>query len=91
MQNIIGGMQNNYTRLVRTFDKSTVANFPSHEIQLGETRVIHRLQVVTTSYNPFCPGQPQPPTHIGNKLADLHMTGPSAQTIRASNSRAHVQ
>jgi hypothetical protein len=24
------------------------------------------------------PGQPQPPTHIGNKLADLHMTGPSA-------------
>jgi hypothetical protein len=24
-----------------------------------------------------CPRQPQPPTHIGNKLADLHMTGPS--------------
>jgi hypothetical protein len=24
-------------------------------------------------------GQPQPPTHIGNKLADLHMTGPSAR------------
>jgi hypothetical protein len=26
-----------------------------------------------------CPRQPQPPTHIGNKLADLHMTGPFAR------------
>jgi hypothetical protein len=26
-----------------------------------------------------CPEQPQPPMHIGNKLADLHMTGPSAR------------
>jgi hypothetical protein len=53
MQNIIGDMQNDYRRLVRSFDKSTVANFPSHEFELGETCVIHRLQVVTTSYNPF--------------------------------------
>jgi hypothetical protein len=36
MQNIIGGMQNDYRRLVRAFDKSTIANFPSHEIELGE-------------------------------------------------------
>jgi hypothetical protein len=26
-----------------------------------------------------CPKQPQPPTHIDNKLADLHMSGPSAR------------
>jgi hypothetical protein len=25
------------------------------------------------------PEQPQPPTHIGNKLVDLHITGPSAR------------
>jgi hypothetical protein len=30
MQNIIGGMQNDYRRLVRAFDKST------HEFELGE-------------------------------------------------------
>jgi hypothetical protein len=36
MQNIIGGMQKDYMRLVRAFDKSTVANFPSHEVELGE-------------------------------------------------------
>jgi hypothetical protein len=36
MQNIIGGMQKGYRRLVRAFDKSTVANFPSHEVELGK-------------------------------------------------------
>jgi hypothetical protein len=35
MQSIIGGMQNDYRRLVRAFDKSTIANFPSHEVELG--------------------------------------------------------
>jgi hypothetical protein len=53
MQNIIGGMQNDYRRLVCAFDKSIVVNFPSHEVELGKTHVIHRLQVVTTSHNPF--------------------------------------
>jgi hypothetical protein len=53
MQNIIGGMQKDYRRLVHAFDKSTVSNFPSHEVELRETRVIHRLQVVRTSHNPF--------------------------------------
>jgi hypothetical protein len=53
MQNIIGGMQKDYRRLVRVFDKSTVANFPSMRLNWGKTHVIHRLQVVTTSHNPF--------------------------------------
>jgi hypothetical protein len=35
MQNIIGGMQNDYRRLARAFDKSSIANFPSHEVELG--------------------------------------------------------
>jgi hypothetical protein len=35
-QQIIGGMQNNYKRLVRAFDKSTITNFPSHEVDLRE-------------------------------------------------------
>jgi hypothetical protein len=63
MQQIIGGMQNDY--------KSTVATFPSHEVELGEIRVIHRLQGV------MYPGQPQPPLQIGGKTTDLRTTGPS--------------
>jgi hypothetical protein len=39
MQNIIGGMQNDYRRLARAFDKSSIANFPSQEVELeGNTR-----------------------------------------------------
>jgi hypothetical protein len=29
-------MQNDYKRLVGAFDKSPVANFPSHEVESGE-------------------------------------------------------
>jgi hypothetical protein len=36
MQQIIGGMQNDYKRLARTFDKSAVTNFPTHEIESRE-------------------------------------------------------
>jgi hypothetical protein len=78
-------MQNDYRRLVRAFDKSTVANFPSHEFELGEnmrnssaTSCHDQLQPLYGLPIDTCPRQPQPPTHIGNKLADLHMTGPSA-------------
>jgi hypothetical protein len=43
MQHIVGGIQKDYKRLVRVFDKSTVTIFPSHEVELGRTHVIHRL------------------------------------------------
>jgi hypothetical protein len=49
---------------------------------LGEIHVIHRLQVVTTSHNPFmgCRWTHTLSNHkIGNKLADLHMFGSSAR------------
>jgi hypothetical protein len=36
VQKIIGGMQNDYKRLVSAFDKSIVTNFPSHEVESGE-------------------------------------------------------
>jgi hypothetical protein len=36
MQHIVGGIQKDYKRIVRAFDKSTVANFSSHEVELGE-------------------------------------------------------
>jgi hypothetical protein len=36
MQHIVGDIQNNYKRLMCAFDKSTIANFPSHEVKLGE-------------------------------------------------------
>jgi hypothetical protein len=46
-------MQNDYKRLERAFDKSVVANFPSHEVETGKTHVIHRLQIGMTNPNPF--------------------------------------
>jgi hypothetical protein len=36
MQQIIVGMQNDYKRLVRAFDKSFVINFRSHDVESGE-------------------------------------------------------
>jgi hypothetical protein len=86
MQNIIRGMQNNYRRLVHAFDKSIIANFPSHEFELGKntrnssaTRCHDQLQPLYVMPIDTCPGQPQPPTHIGNELAKMQMTGPSAR------------
>jgi hypothetical protein len=82
MQNIIGGMQNDYRRLVRAFDKSIVASFPSHEVKLGEnTRNASAIGCHDQSQTLYgmpmdtYPEQPQ----IGSKSADLHMSGPSAR------------
>ena len=73
-------MQNDYKRLVSAFDKSTIAHFPLHEVELrGNTRdssttgchdqsqPLYGMSVDTY------PGQPQPPTHIIGKIADLCM------------------
>jgi hypothetical protein len=75
-------MQNDYRRLVRAFDKSTIANFPSHEVGLGGNTCN------TSAIG--CHGQSQPlygmpmdtypeQLQIGSKSADLHMSGPSAR------------
>jgi hypothetical protein len=79
-------MQKDYRRLVRAFDKFTITNFPSHEVELGENT---RNSSVTSCYDQSqpiygipietYPEQSQPPTHIGNKLADLHISGPSTR------------
>jgi hypothetical protein len=81
MQNIIGGMQNGYRRLVRAFDKSSIANFPSHEVELGgNTRNTSAIGCNDQSQHLYgmpmdtYPKQPQ----IDSKSADLHMPGPSA-------------
>jgi hypothetical protein len=86
MQQIIGGVQNDYKRLVRAFDKSTIANFPSHEVELGEnTRDSsttcchdHSQHIYGMSIDTY-PRQSQPPTQIGDKFVDLRMSGPSAR------------
>jgi hypothetical protein len=36
MQRIVGDIQNDHKRLVHALDKSTIANFPSHEVELRE-------------------------------------------------------
>jgi hypothetical protein len=80
MQNIIGGMQNDYRRLVCAFHKSSIANFPSHEVELrGNTRNTSAIGCHNQSQPLYgmsmdtYPEQPQ----IGTKSADLHMSGPS--------------
>jgi hypothetical protein len=82
MQNIIGGMQNDYRTLVHAFDKSSIANFPSHEVELGgnmrNTSAIgchDQSQPLYGMPMDTYPDQPQ----IGNKSVDLHMPGPSAR------------
>jgi hypothetical protein len=82
MQNIIGDMQNDYRRLARAFDKSSIANFPSHEVELGgNTRNTSAVGCHDQSQPLYgmpmdtYPEQPQ----IGSKTADLHMSGPSAR------------
>jgi hypothetical protein len=86
MQHIVGGIQKDYKRLVRAFDKSTIANFPLHEVELREntrnssaTGCHDQSQPLYGMPMDTYPEQPQPPTHIGSKLADLHMSGPSAR------------
>jgi hypothetical protein len=76
MQNIIGGMQNDYRRLVRAFDKSTIANFPSHEIELGEnthnTSAIGCHDQSQPLYGMPMDTYPEQP-QIGSKSAYLHL------------------
>jgi hypothetical protein len=80
IQSIIGGMQNDYRRLARAFDKSSIANFPSHEVELGgntrNTSAIgcHDQPLYGMPMDTY-PDQPR----IGSKSADLHMTGSSAR------------
>jgi hypothetical protein len=47
------GKQDDYKRLAQAFDKSVVANFPTHEIEANEKCMIHRLQIGMTNPNHF--------------------------------------
>jgi hypothetical protein len=86
MQRIVGDIQNDHKRLVRALDKSTLANLSSHEVELGEYT---RNSSATGCHDQSQPlygmlidmylGQQQPLTHIGDKFADLHGSGPSAR------------
>jgi hypothetical protein len=84
MQQILGGMQDDYKRLARVFDKSAITNFPLHKVETREnTRDSSALNwhdqsqplygMLIDKYS----RQPQPPAQIGGKSTDLRMTGPS--------------
>jgi hypothetical protein len=85
MQCIVGDIQNDHKRLVRALDMSTIANFPSYEVELREYT---RDSSATGCHDQSQPlygmprytysGKPQPPTHIGDNLADQRMSGSSA-------------
>jgi hypothetical protein len=82
MQNIIGGMQNDYRRLVRAFDKSSIANFPSHEVELGgntcNTSAIGCHDQSQPLYGMPMDTYPEQP-QIDSKSVDLYMPGLSAR------------
>jgi hypothetical protein len=82
MQNIIGDMQNDYRRLARAFDKSSIANFPSHEVELGgntsNTSAVGCHDQSQPLYGMPMDTYPEQP-QIGSKTVDLHMSGPSAR------------
>jgi hypothetical protein len=86
LQRIVGVIQNDHKRLVRVLDKSTMANLPSHEVELRE--YTHNSSAIGCHDQSqplygmpidMYPRQRQPPTHMGDKFADLHMSGPSAR------------
>jgi hypothetical protein len=86
MQHIVGGIQNNYKRLMCVFDKSTIANFPSHEVKLGENTSNSSATCCHDESQPLYgmlmdmyPRQQQPPTHISDKFVDLRMSGTTAR------------
>jgi hypothetical protein len=91
LQRIVGDIQNDHKRLVRVLDKSTMANLPSHEVELREythnslaTGSHDQSQPLYGMPMDMYPTQRQPPTHIGDKFADLRMSGPSAPRRRPS-------
>jgi hypothetical protein len=77
-------MKEDYKRLARAFDKSDVANFPSHE---GKTRENTRDSSIANwqdLYQPLYgmpmdtyPRQPQAYAQIRGKSTDLRTVGPS--------------
>jgi hypothetical protein len=89
MQNIIGCMQNDYRRLVRAFDKSTIAIFPSHEVKLGEnmrdssaTGCHDQSQSLYGMPIDMYPGQPHLPTSAINSPICACPDRPHASTDR---------
>jgi hypothetical protein len=76
------GMQNDYRRLVRAFDKSNIANFPSHEVEVGgntcNTSAIGCHDQSQPLYGMPMDAYPEQP-QIDSKSANLHMPGPSAR------------
>jgi hypothetical protein len=80
------GYTNDHKRLVRVLDKSTIANLPLDKVELREYT---RNSSATGCHDQSQPlygkpinmylGQQQPPTHIGDKFANLRMSGLSAR------------
>jgi hypothetical protein len=65
---------------MRAFDKSTIANFPLHEVELGEntreSSVIDCHDQSQPLYGMLIdtyPWQSRPSMHIGDRFADLRM------------------
>jgi hypothetical protein len=43
MQQLLGGVQEDYSRLTRVFDKYVITNFQSHDVETKKTNKIHQL------------------------------------------------
>jgi hypothetical protein len=95
MQRIVGDIQNNHKRILHALDKSTMANLPSHKVELREYT---RDSSATDYHDQSQPlygmpidmylGQQQPPTHIDYKFANLCMSEPFARERGSSEPAA---
>lgn len=86
MQQIKEGMQDDYKRLARAFDKSTIPNFPTHEVESKEK--MHDSSAANChdqsyplyeiSMNTYSKQQ-QHSAQIEGKSSNLRTTGPSTR------------
>jgi hypothetical protein len=79
-------MQNDYKRLVCAFDNSTIAIFPSYEVESKENTRDSSATDCHDQSQPLYgmpidtyPGQRRPPMQISGKSVDLRIFGPSAR------------
>jgi hypothetical protein len=97
MQQVLGGMQEDYRRLVYVFEKSIIPNFPSYDVDTQNGT--HNLSDANGCSQPqplygvpmnSCVGQPQPFPPIWDKPTNLHTVKPSGPKLGLSNQAAVV-
>jgi hypothetical protein len=91
----IRGVQEDYMRLARAFDKSAITHFPSHDVETKENLQDPLAANEHAQSQPLygipmnsCTGQTHPPPPIWEQLVPLRTTGQSSPEARRSSPTA---